>query len=290
LISGASFAAQPLNKVVAIVNDSVITQNELNAALQSVQAQYAQAHTPLPPAAKLRSDILDQLIAQKLQLQIVKRAGITISDAELKATINQIAKSNHLTLAQLKQKVASSGEKYSAFEKNIKQQLLLSRLQHQAVMQEVKVSDADVTAAMREIKQKMRAASQMQILDVLVPASEKNNISAIKNALMQNTPNSKISAQYPSISFNDMGWQNANTLPEIFAAALKNPSLNQVVGPVQAPNGLHLLKIIALRAGPTQAITRDQAKMYVMQQKSGPILKKWVDKLRASAYVKIMPS
>lgn len=289
LAMSSGFAAEPLNKVVAIVNDEVITQDDLNQAIKGVQERMAQAHVQVLPAAALRKKILDQLIAQKLELQLAKRAEIKVTDADLNATIARIAQSNHLTLTQLKQKIQSSGGNYKDFVENIRQQLILASLQRQVVAQQIKVTDAEADAAIAEIKKQMNASQQFQLLDVLIPTGSSSNVADIKRELQKNVSTATLSKQFPMATFNDMGWQNPNTLPELFLSALKSARANSVVGPIKAPNGLHLLKVIATKSsGPSQKITRDQAKMYVMQKKSQAVLQKWIEKMRKSAYVKIV--
>ncbi len=288
LLSMNAFAAQPLNKVVAIVNDGIITQDELNQAIRGVQARMQQAHAAMPPADKLRSEVLNQLILQKMQLQIAKRAGVKISNAELNDAISNIAKSNHISVSELKQKIKSSGASIPEFEKNIRQQMLLTKLQRSAVAEQIKVTDPEINAALIEIKQKLSAAQQFQLLDVVVPVANKEIVPQIKSDLQKNVATSTLTKQFPSATFNDMGWQNPNTLPELFLSSLKNAHAHEVIGPIHAPNGLHLLKVVATKSGPQQQITRDQAKMYVMQQKSQAVLQKWLEKMRKSAYVKII--
>jgi peptidyl-prolyl cis-trans isomerase SurA len=287
-LSSVAYAAQPIDKVVAIVNDGVITQDELDAALSGIKARYTQANTPVPAEAILRKQVLDQLISQKLQLQIAERAGVNVSAPELSDTIARIAKSNHFTLAELQQKIKASGGNYAEFLKNIKQQIMLTKLQRQAAMQDVKITDADVVAAQHELMKKVRAALQYNLMDAVVPADKQNLIPAIKTALGKNTSAADLNKQFPGVTFTDMGWQNPNTLPELFMAALQRAQGHQVIGPVKAPNGLHLLKVVSTKSGEVHAVTKDQAKMYLMQQKSQAVLQKWMDKLRKSAYIKIM--
>lgn len=281
-------AAQPLNKVVAIVNDGVITQDELNQAIKGVQARMAEAHQPVASPSTLRSRVLDELILQKLEMQLADRAGIKISEADLNTAIARIAKSNHLSLAQLKEKIQGSGGNFSDFKKSIRQQMILATLQRQVVSQQIKVTDSEINAALGEIKQKMNAAQQFQLWDVVIPNGNQNQVSDIKRSLQKNISAASLKAQFPSVTFNDMGWQNPNTLPELFLAALKNAKAHAVIGPIRAPNGLHLLKVIDIKSGPSQTISRDQAKMFVMQQKSEAVLKKWLEKMRKTAYVKIV--
>src|SRR5262245_49941945 len=96
---------EPLDRVVAIVNNSVITQSQLNVAINDVKIGLQMVGAPIPNAEELKKQALDQLILKNLQLDIAARNKMTVSDKQVDEAINKIAGQNHLTLDQLKEAV-----------------------------------------------------------------------------------------------------------------------------------------------------------------------------------------
>ena len=72
----------PLDKTVVIVNDDVITQHNINNAMAAAKHQLTSSNTPLPNEQQLKKQVIDNLINHKIQLQMIKRANIQISNSE----------------------------------------------------------------------------------------------------------------------------------------------------------------------------------------------------------------
>src|SRR3990167_6735817 len=99
-------STQNLDSIVAVVNSGVITQNELDTAVAHAKAQIVASNNPQAlDTAKLQQTVLQQLIDEKLELEIAKRANVKVSNEKLNQAIQMIAKQNHLTLTQLKSKL-----------------------------------------------------------------------------------------------------------------------------------------------------------------------------------------
>src|SRR5437660_98726 len=105
----AKSSEQSLDKMIAIVNDDVISRTELNHALDTAKIQITQEHAVAPPAAVLQKQVLDQLINKKIQLQIAKQAGVQITDAELNTAIGRIASQNHISISTLYEHINQDG-------------------------------------------------------------------------------------------------------------------------------------------------------------------------------------
>ena len=82
-----------LNKVVAIVNSSVITQIDLDKKMAQMQRHYRGTKKPVPSWSMLSKKSLNELIDVSLQLQMAKRGGIKVGDEEVNKIITSIAKS-----------------------------------------------------------------------------------------------------------------------------------------------------------------------------------------------------
>src|SRR5476651_2284415 len=92
--SYAKSSGQSLDQIVAVVNDDVITKSELDHSLNIVKIQITQQNMPVPAENVLEKQVLEQLITKRLQLQVAKQAGITVTDNDLDSAIGNIAKQN----------------------------------------------------------------------------------------------------------------------------------------------------------------------------------------------------
>ena len=146
LFAGASFAAskeKSLNQIVVIVNDSVITQNEVNQGMIAAKKQLQEMKAPLPSDEELKKQVINNLITRELQRQIVKRANITISDSDLDGALEIIAKRNNIDLIKLRGEVEKSGINYKAYREQVREQMSFTRIQQQEVGR-LTVSDQEV--------------------------------------------------------------------------------------------------------------------------------------------------
>ncbi|MEO9080148.1 MAG: SurA N-terminal domain-containing protein, partial [Rhodanobacter sp.] len=122
LLQGAAPAEQSLDRIVAVANDDVILQSELNQAVQSVQQQYAAHPDQLPPVDVLRKQVLQRLIMMRLQVQKALDQGIHISEADVDQAVDGVAKQNKITADQLRAEIERTGS-FAQFRQQLAEQL-----------------------------------------------------------------------------------------------------------------------------------------------------------------------
>lgn len=291
--------AMPLDKVVAIVNNSVITQSQLDDNIDIIKQQLQATGQPIPSAAELRKKALDQAIGQTLQLQVAQRVKIVVTDADVTAAINKIAEQNHLTLEQLKDTLVKEGMNYATFRARIHDQMLLHQVQQQALAGKVQVTNADVKAYMKRAPA-LSDNAQYHLEDLLIPLSdtatqsEKDAVTKQATELLQKaragTSLNELAQQAPpanTLQYTDLQWRAANQLPDIFITPVKTLKAGDISGPITAPNGLHIVRLIEVNSQ-AKPLTEAQAKQMVLQEKVQKQADAWVQELRKSAYIKIM--
>lgn len=146
LFSGICFAEgkQLLDKVVAIVNDNVITSSELNAQVELSKKQIIAQNMQMPDESVLRKQVLQHLIDVDLEMQMAKQNGITIENAEIDEAIEKIAASNHLNLSQMRDEITKQGISWQEYRQNIRKEMLISRVQQKAVGKDIIVTNEQV--------------------------------------------------------------------------------------------------------------------------------------------------
>ncbi len=285
-----------LDSIAAVVNGDIITQRQFDAALANARQQFSHSGIPIPSEKLFRKKILDGLIYQKLQLQLAKRAGISVSEKELDATISKIAQHNHVTMAQLKEQIAMQGLKYDTFRDQIRKQLTIRKLQSQVVSGNVAISSADIDN-FRKQHAKQLTTSKVHLLDFLIALPDSPTKSQISHATrhakklarqLRNYPVEKVLAMKAnkSVAKADLGFRTINDLPSIFSKPAAKLTRGDVSQPIVAPNGVHVLKLLDKKDS-TKQLSDMQIKQIIYRQKQQDKLKNWLKKLKKNAYIQI---
>jgi len=292
--------ASRLDKIVAVVNSDVITQSELTQRMAIAKAQLAKANEPISDESKLRSKVLDSLIDRALELQLAKRNKIVISDEEFSRAIESIAKSNHMTLAKMKEAMAKEGVSFDTFSKELREELLFNRLYQQAFGRQIVVSDKEIDEIMQHPTKLDPNLQEYHVVDILIPIPDKAShaqVQKLKDKAMQTLDKLHAGADLDtiikadaSIKRDDLGWRRLTGLPTTFASEVIKIQVGSVAGPIEAPNGYHLLKLAAVRGGENNKIkfTREQAQELAFRKKIQERTVPWLKEVRAGAYIKIM--
>ena len=141
--SGAQ-ADQPLNRVMVVVNDGVITEADLNREISLAQMELRSAGQPLPSRDVLASGLLEELIVDTLLLDAAAGASIFANDREVAYALTTIARQNGLTLSQLEAAIAGAGVAIEDYEADLRKQLTIRKLIDRQIRRQIKVSDQEI--------------------------------------------------------------------------------------------------------------------------------------------------
>ncbi len=304
--TAASFAKQnseSLDQLIAVVNDDVITKSELNHALSMVKMQITQDHLSLPPVAVLQKQVLDQLINKKLQLQVAKQAGIEVGDADIDQMVARVAKQNNMTVAMLYQRLGSEGMSMADYRHELRTSLTIQRLQQQEVVNRITISKEEVSNFMRSQTWQFNSSKEYHLEDILIPVSDApsaEEISAAKKRaviaiakLHQGKSFHEVaqsdSGDAHALQGGDLGWRKLPEVPSAFADQVAHMEANEIVGPIQTPNGFHVIRLVAARRAATEqaAPDRKQIENLLLQRKFEEAVQNWVSKLRHQAFIHI---
>jgi peptidyl-prolyl cis-trans isomerase SurA len=250
-------AAKPLDKVVAVVNSDVITQQELNKALFTAEKQLEQSNTPLPQKSALQKQVLNQLINRKLELQAAERMHITVTDEKVDETINTIAQKNKMTPAQLREALKSEGINYADYRKQIKEQMTIQQLIQATVGSNITITEQDIRNAKNTSSAAMSNHSQYHLSDILISLPEEPSSTDVQEAYaLTNSVKAQLakgedfrtvaaanSGGNEALQGGDLGWRSLEEMPAIFAEKVPKMKVGEVVGPIRADNGLHIIKL-----------------------------------------------
>jgi len=283
-VSLSSVAAEPspvaprsvidVDRIVAVVNDDVITRIDLQQQLRLAADALKRRGTPLPPVDVLEKQVLERMISQKMQLQLAKDSGLRIEDGMLDKTIARIAEQNKLTTDQLRAALERDGVTFSRFREEIRAELTIQRLREREVDSRIVVTDGEIDALLQNMAGNESHNTQYNLAHILVRVPEQATseiIQARQARAEQALAQLKQGADFGQVSatFSDapealtggiLGWRDANRLPELFVDALKSMQVGQVSAPLRSANGFHILKLIEQRGAASILVKQTQAR------------------------------
>ena len=136
--------AVEVDRIVAVVNNEVITGLELRARIEQTRRQLARQGVELPPEDVLQRQLLERLIVERAQLQLARESSLRVDDATLDRAIERIASNNKLSIDQLRATLEKDGVTWSRFRDEIRSEILLTRLREREVDSRIVVTDAEI--------------------------------------------------------------------------------------------------------------------------------------------------
>ena len=256
-------AERPLDTVVAVVGNDVITQSELNKETSYIKVQLQHDNTPLPTNAELEHQVLERMIDQKIELQMAEKMGITIDDATLDQTVASVAAKNHMNIDSLKQTLRKDNINYDFYRNQIREQLLIQQLLQREVATRVYISKQDVDNILNSkgYQQAQHQAAQYDIEDILIalpdePSSEELAAANKKAATIEQKL--KAGADFKQLAVaqsngdealqgGDLGWRTPEQIPQVFVEAIQGLSTGGVSAPFRTGNGIHVLRLVGVK-------------------------------------------
>ena len=271
--SCAIFAAQKLDSIVAVVNDDIVLKSDLTTRLVKVQQQFTNDQTNMPDLKALTSQVLDQLIIENLQLQLATKKGVYIADPSLDLAIERIAKNNGLSLPELAQAIADTGETMVQFRAKIRQELTINEIQASSVNRRIRISEHEIDRYLASNQGQKLADTEYEIGHILISLSAqpdaqeleiaKEKLNAISSALEQGTEFSSVAATHSdalnALKGGNLGWRKGSQLPELFAEPIKTMSTGEVSSPIRNGSGFHVIKLINKRGVSIQTVAQTKA-------------------------------
>lgn len=255
LLSSALMAAPVLlDRGVAIVNNDVITQSELDQLISNVKRNARKSGQSLPGDSEIQAQVLDQLINESLQLQLAEKLGMHVSDSQLESAINGILEGENKSREQLLKELAEAGSSYSEFRQQVRNEMLVSEIRRHQVQRRIKVSQQEIDALLEKIEAQGREMLRYRIGHILIKTDETNPGEAeqqaqqLTSAIRQGDDFHKLALSHSqgpkALQGGDWGSMGINEMPTLFAEVVEGKSKGEVIGPFRSGRGLHIIKIL----------------------------------------------
>ncbi|MDT4804647.1 Chaperone SurA [compost metagenome] len=266
LSTAAQAEVQALDRVVAIVDNDVVMQSQLDQRLQEVQQTIVKRGAALPPEHVLSQQVLERLIIENIQLQIGDRSGIRITDEELNQAMATIAQRNNLTLEQFQAALARDGLSFADARDQVRREMVISRVRQRRVAERIQVTEQEVQNFLASDLGKLQLSEEYHLANILIPVPESASSADIQAAdrqaselyqqLRQGADFAQLaiarSASETALEGGDMGWRKAAQLPSPFDSMIGALQPGEVTEPMRTPGGFIILKLLEKRGGGTQ--------------------------------------
>jgi peptidyl-prolyl cis-trans isomerase SurA len=257
-----------MDRIIAVVDQNVITEQELADRIVSISKQLEKQGTELPPANVLQKQILERLIADSLQLQLAAQTGIKVDNTQLDKTIERIAEQNKLDVASFKELIEKDGVSFNKFKEDIRNEIIISRVREREVDGKLNISEGEIDNYLTTEANLGVSQDEFELSHILIRTPENSSPEDIEKAsakvkealekLSKGTSFQQVSAEYSdapnALEGGEMGWKSGTQMPKLFLDALKNTQVGEVAQPVRSPNGFHIIKLTNRRGTSSQLV------------------------------------
>ncbi|ABM01020.1 peptidylprolyl isomerase SurA [Shewanella amazonensis] len=277
-------APQPLDRVAVQVNDGIVLESEIQNMMDTVKKNALAAGQTLPSDDALRTQVIERLILTRLQLQMAERVGLHIGDLQLDQAIENIAREQKMTVAQMQQAIQAEGMSFAQYREQLREEITLGEIQRIQVQRRIQVSPQEINNLVKMIEEQGNKDVEYQIGHILIEvpsnptSAELESASKRAQAVMDrlNSGNDfrsiAIAASSGPKALEGGVWDymNINEMPTLFAEVIGDAKKDAIIGPIKSGSGFHILKIMDIRGLQTREIEEVRARHILL--KPSPIL------------------
>ena len=265
-------ASEPVDGIVALVEDDVILSSELGGAMLNIRRQYAGKLDQLPPQNVLEKQLLERLIIGKLQVIRAQETGVQVTDTEVDQAVTRVASGNKMSSEQLAAALEQDGLRLSDFRTTMRDEILTQKLRQRVAesRSDVSESEIDILLASGQLKQ-----GEIKLAQILVALPDnatneqlelaKKKIDGVKKLL----DDGKMEFSAAAIRYSDaeqaldggvIGWRRYDQIPGAFAEAIAGLKPGEVTRAVRSQSGLHILKVLESKTDTQVMVTEFNAR------------------------------
>ena len=258
----ASSSAKVIDSIHVVVNDEVITRNEVrNRVAQTVQNLKAR-NVQLPDQSTLERQVVEAMIVERAQIQLAKEMGVRVDDRQLDATIARIAENQKMSVQEMRNQMEKEGLAYGQFRDDIRNEIMMQRLREHEVDSKIQVSEAEIDTYLAASKAAAAEKVEMNLSQILVAvpenaspeqiAARRARAEEVARQLRTGADFAKMAATYSdandALKGGEIGWRDPDRLPAVFATELRKLKPGQITPIIKTNVGFHILRMADQRS------------------------------------------
>jgi peptidyl-prolyl cis-trans isomerase SurA len=252
-----------LDRVVAVVNDGVVLNSELNTQIAEVTQRLHSQSVQLPADNVMREQVLERLVSETIQAQRAEKAGIIVSDEQVNAALEDIAKRNNVAFDKLPEMLAAEGLVYADYRANLRREIQRQMLRQRDVVQRIAISPRELDQYLERQKNTATAANEYNVSHILVAVAQDATPTQLATARAKADDIAARAAKGEAfnqlaVSFSDsqtaleggaLGWLKGPALPTFLAEVVPRMQPGEVSGVLQTGSGFHVVRLNEMRHG-----------------------------------------
>ncbi|QYF95549.1 peptidylprolyl isomerase [Massilia sp. PAMC28688] len=292
-IPPASNTGNVIDSIAVVVNDEVITRNEVAQRVAAIEQRLKAQNAQMPDAADMRRQVIEAMIVERAQFQLAKEMGIRpVDDTQLDRAIGRIAENQKMSVQDMRNAMEREGMSFAAFREEIRNEITLQRLRENEVDNKIQISEAEVDTYLAAEQAANADKSEVNISQILVRipenaspeqiAARKARADEVSRQLRTGGDFAKLAGTYSesgdALQGGAIGWRDPDRLPPVFAQALAKLSPGQSTQVIRSTAGFHILKLVDRRS-----LAAEDDKSIVQQTRARHILLKVTPAMTAEA-------
>lgn len=249
--------------IVAVINQELVTNAEVESRLAQVRANAQRSGARLPPDAELRRQVIEVLVDERVIISHARDSGMRIEATEVDRAVANVAQQNQITLLQLREQLLRNGLDLTRLRANLRDQMMVERLREREVGSRIRVTDGDIDAAIAKQRSAAAAQVELNVAQILVPVAEgatlaeaaarRARIDSAEARVKAGEPFEQVAREVSEDANKErggeIGLKPADRLPDLFIEAVKPLAAGEVTAPLRSGAGFHLLKLLERKQG-----------------------------------------
>jgi peptidyl-prolyl cis-trans isomerase SurA len=298
LVLSVSFnaGAQIVDRIVALVNNDIITLRQLNKATQPYREKIAASQQSEEKKAQLLAqldkDMLSQLVEQSLTKQAAQKHGIQVDQAEVDQAIENVKKKNNLDDASLEAGLAAEGLTMAGYRAKLKDQITQSMLINRAVRSKVIITDQDIKAYYKANEKRFLGLKKYRLRNILTRTRDQMN--EVVARLDKGEDFSAVAKAF-SMGSNasqggDLGLFDIDSFSKEIKDAVTGLEKGQRTQVLQTGSAYQIIYVedIVMEGSQTLDEAKDKIREILFRQQGEKQFKEWMKTLKKNAHIKVM--
>jgi len=253
---------QMLERVVAVVNDGVVLQSELEGQMREIITRLRSQNVPLPDEEVIRSQVLERLVLEEIQAQHADHAGIKVSDEQVNAAMEDIAKRQNITLEQFPARLAADGIDYADYRIELKREIGRQILRSRDVVQRITITPRELDQYLERQKKTASAANEYNVSHILIAVAQdatpaqlaqaRKRADEVEQRARSGEDFGKLAITYSAsetaLEGGSLGWRKGSELPTFLVDVIGRLQPGDTSDIMQTASGFHIVKLNEVRA------------------------------------------
>lgn len=298
--------AQVADRIVAVVNNDLVTLSEFNAAFEPFRQRILSTE-PGPNAAQMleqsRRELLDRMISELLIEQEARRSGIAVKDEEVMAVVRDHLGRRNLTLEAFQRELSKEGMTLEEYRKGIKDQLIRMKLVRRDVRAKVIITPEEIGRYYEKYRHEYEGEEEVRIRQILVPVPRDADSGAftrlrreadeIRKRIGSGESFEAIAARYSvgaaAAQGGDLGFIGRGLMhSEVEEVAFKL-GMDEISGVIESPVGFHIVKLVDRRGAGIKKleVVQEEIRARIEEEKMEKKFEEWLINLRNKSYIDV---